>query len=69
MSSTVNIVHVPSFRDYRAARRRQLRNAVSQYWKRVRARYELSAPVAANLNDIGLVRVVVRQTSRSLRRR
>jgi uncharacterized protein YjiS (DUF1127 family) len=70
MSSTPNIVSVPSFRDYRAARRQQLRNSIAQYWKRVRARYELSNLGLADLSEIGVARAEVRQKSpRLLRRR
>jgi hypothetical protein len=36
MSSTVSIGSVPSFRDYRAARRQELRHALTQYWHRAR---------------------------------
>lgn len=70
MSSTINVVSLPSFRDYRAARRAQLRNSIAQYWKRVCARYESSNLGLADLSEIGVVRAELRQKApRLLRRR
>jgi uncharacterized protein YjiS (DUF1127 family) len=53
--STIHVTF-PTFREYHAARRRQLRTMIVEWWQRLRSRYELAALGEADLCDIGLSR-------------
>ena len=56
MKSKVNTISVPTFRAYHAARRREWRNLIAEYWQRVRSRYELASLGESDLRDIGISR-------------